>query len=211
MMTAVHSVTGAATHWDDAYRLGHNTRSWYQQQPQPSLAMLDAVGATTDARLIDVGGGAASLVDALLARGYRDLTVLDISREGLHVAQTRLGTAAERVHWIVADLLAWEPQRTWDIWHDRAVLHFFTDDAARARYCDTLNRATDPDSVAILATFAPDGPERCSGLAVHRYDAGRLAALLGERWQLVDDRRDLHSTPSGGVQPFTWAAFRKRS
>ena len=209
-MAAVQT-TGTATHWDDAYRHGDTTRSWFQQHPEPSLTMLDVVGAGPDAGVIDVGGGAAPLVDALLARGYRDLTVLDISREGLRAAQTRLGTDAQQVHWIVADLLTWQPERTWDVWHDRATLHFFTGDAARTHYVERLNRATRPGSVAILATFAPDGPEQCSGLVVNRYDAEQLAALLAAPWELVADRREVHATPSGAKQPFTWAAFRRRS
>lgn len=200
---------GTSDHWDEAYRQGEATRSWFQPSATPSLRMLDAAGVEPDDGVIDVGGGTARLVDALLARGYHDLTVLDISAEALRAAQRRLGAQAERVDWLVEDLLRWQPARTWAVWHDRALLHFFTDAADRTRYVDRLNRATRPGSVAVLATFAPDGPEQCSGLAVARADATQLAELLGTGWTMITDLREVHTTPSGVPQPFTWAAFRR--
>lgn len=207
-VTAVgHSTAG---HWDDAYRLGNTTRSWFQEQAQRSLRMLDAAGVRPSDSLIDIGGGASTLVDALLERGHDDLTVLDISAEGLRTAQDRLGVNAGRVRWLTADLRDWASDRTWNVWHDRAVLHFFTTDADRDRYLQALGSGTGPGSLAVLATFAPDGPQHCSGLPVERYDAAGLSALLGPGWQLLADTREEHSTPAGAVQPFTWAAFRRR-
>lgn len=207
-MTAVgHSTAG---HWDDAYRLGNTTRSWFQEQAQPSLRMLDTAGVRSTESLVDVGGGASTLVDALLERGHDDLTVLDISAEGLRTAQDRLGPNAARVQWLTADLRSWVPDRTWNVWHDRAVLHFFTTGADRDRYLHALDDGTEPGSLAVLATFAPDGPQHCSGLPVERYDAAGLSALLGRGWQLVADSREEHTTPGGAVQPFTWAAFRRQ-
>lgn len=175
------------------------------------MEMLEAVGVATDQSVIDVGGGASTLVDALLEHGYTDLTVLDISDEGLHTAQGRLGDAADRVQWMLADLRTWNPSRTWDVWHDRALLHFFVADQDRQRYLHALDAATELGSVAILATFAADGPQHCSGLPVTRYAAADLAALLGPSWQPLTERREEHHTPSGGSQPFTWVAFRRVS
>jgi hypothetical protein len=210
MMATLDTET-TAHHWDRAYSHGDTTRSWYQQLPQPSLHMLDAIGATPRDSLIDVGGGASPLVDALLDRGYTDVTVLDISRTALSTAQRRLGADAGRADWLVADLLTWQSTRRWDIWHDRATLHFFTNDADRMTYLNLLDQAVSATGFAILATFAPDGPQVCSGLPVGRYDSQKLARLLGHRWELVIHTREEHGTPGGASQPFTWTAFHRRS
>ena len=199
-----------ARHWDEAYRHGDSTRSWFQHRPLASLTMLDAIGASPRDSVIDVGGGASPLVDALLERGHNDVTVLDISHAALSAAQRRLGAANGSVDWLVTDVLSWRPSRRWDIWHDRAVLHFFTANADLARYLRALDMATSRTGFAILATFAPDGPQSCSGLAVARYDSQQLAGLLGDQWRFVTGRREEHHTPGGGIQPFTWAAFRRR-
>lgn len=198
------------SHWDAAYRQGDATRSWYQAEPRPSLRALDEAGATPADSVIDIGGGASRLVDALLDRGHTDITVLDISSIGVGTARQRLGEAARSVSWIIADLLSWTPSRTWAIWHDRATLHFFTDPVERARYVDLLNAATEVGSIAVLATFAPDGPDHCSGLPVTRHDAADLAELLGGGWQQLAADRQQHTTPAGVVQPFTWTTFRRK-
>jgi trans-aconitate methyltransferase len=171
--------------------------------------MLDAASVTAADSVADIGGGASRLVDELVARGFHDVTVVDASAEAVHVAQDRLGELAGRVRWLVRDVLTWKPQRTWRVWHDRAVLHFFTTPTARDAYLGCLHMATTPDSIAVIATFAPDGPEHCSGLPVARYDARQLAELLGHAWQLVAVDRELHTTPSGTVQPFTWTTSRR--
>lgn len=211
MMTGMGLEQSTAEHWDDAYRHGDTTRSWYQTRADLSLRMLDATGVRPADGLIDVGGGASTLVDALLQRGHTDLTVLDISAEGLRAAQQRVDANASRVRWLVADLLTWAPGRTWCVWHDRAVLHFFTTDIDRKHYLRALNTATEPGSLAILATFAPPGPEQCSGLPVARYDPHQLAELLGPTWQPFTDTHEEHTTPAGTVQPFTWTAFRRQN
>jgi trans-aconitate methyltransferase len=205
----VSDATITAEHWDDAYRHGDATRSWFQREPLLSLQILDHHGVAPTDSLIDVGGGASTLVDALVDRGYTDLTVLDISAEGLRTAQRRLGDTAQRVRWLTADLRSWEPDRTWAVWHDRAVLHFFTTDTDRQAYLHALDTATRTGSLAVLATFATDGPRHCSGLPTSRYDAHQLVALLGDRWQLLTTSRQEHNTPSGVIQHFTWAAFRR--
>lgn len=201
----------AGLHWDEAYIQGDTTRSWFQQHPTPSLRILDEAGVSPSASLIDVGGGASTLVDALLERGHSDLTVLDVSAEGMRTAKRRLGHNARNVRWLLEDLLAWHPDRTWRVWHDRAVLHFFSTDTGRDRYVATLNAATKPGSLAIIATFAPDGPQKCSGLPVARYDARQLAALLSPHWQPLTDTREHHTTPAGGTQPFTWTLFHRQT
>jgi len=201
---------GTAAHWDDAYALGETTHSWFQQQPRMSLRMLDAAGATAADSVIEVGGGASPLAGALLDRGYRDITVLDVSAAGLAYARQRLGARAERVQWLVADIRAWEPGRRYRIWHDRAVLHFLTAAQDRRQYLRALGRATEPDAVAVFGCFSPDGPPRCSGLPVARYSPLELAGELGSAWTLISQDREDHITPAGVTQPFTWAALRKQ-
>ncbi|MCU1658772.1 MAG: NodS-like protein [Pseudonocardiales bacterium] len=204
-----NSVAGTAEHWDEAYGHGDSTRGWYQTRPAASLRMLDRCSVTPEAGVIDVGGGASTLVDALLARGHTDVTVLDISAAALAIAQRRLEANAIRVEWQVVDLVQWQPERTYGVWHDRAVFHFLTTAHARHRYFQALRDATGPGAVAVIATFAPDGPEQCSGLPVARYSPSELAAQFGSRWKIIAEDREEHTTPAGAVQPFTWAAFRR--
>lgn len=202
---------GAATgaHWDRSYRHGDVTRSWYEPVATWSLRMLDRCAVGPSASVVDIGGGASPLVDGLLARGHRDLTVLDVAAAGLAIARQRLGAAEREVTWAVADVLTWRPGRTFDVWHDRAAFHFLVTDEDRARYRRVLRQATHPGSLAVVATFAPEGPPSCSGLPVARYDAAGLARTLGAPWQLVADDREQHVTPGGDTQPFTWAALRR--
>ena len=194
-------------HWDDAYRMGETTRSWFEVDPGQSLRMIDAAGASADASVVDVGGGTARLVDSLLARGHHDLTVVDISGTALEVSQQRLGRNALRVAWIHADIRVWSPARVFDVWHDRAVLHFLTSEADQERYRNTLDGATLPGAIAVLGCFASDGPTHCSGLPVVRRDPRDLQEFLGAEWSIVVQDRELHATPGGAVQPFTWTAF----
>ena len=149
---------------------GRASRSWFQACSLMSLTMLDAAGVTASDSLIDVGGGASCLAGALLARGFRDITVLDISMTGMRYAQDRLGEQAQQVQWLATDVLAWEPLRRFRVWHDRAVFHFLTSPPGQHRYVRVLDAATETDAVAVFGCFAPDGPERCSGLPVARYD-----------------------------------------
>jgi SAM-dependent methyltransferase len=200
----------AAAHWDDAYAHGDTGCSWFQQQPVMSLRMLDAAGVTPDVSVIDVGGGASQLAGALLGRGFRDITVLDISAAGMSQAQRRLGERAAHVKWLVADLLTWEPGRRYAVWHDRAVFHFLTAPSDLRRYRHVLTAAAEPDAVAVLGCFAPDGPQQCSGLPVARYSAAELAGQFGSEWMLISQDREAHVTPAGILQPFTWAALRRQ-
>jgi hypothetical protein len=174
-----------------------------------SLRMLDAAGVAASASVIDVGGGASPLAGALLERGFRDVTVLDISAAAMEQARHRLGPRAGEVHWLTADIRAWWPPRRYAAWHDRAVFHFLTAEPDRRDYRRALAEATTPGAVAVVGCFAPDGPQRCSGLPVARYGPGDLAAELAPDWQLVAQDGEEHTTPSGLAQPFTWAALRR--
>lgn len=204
-------MTGAAPqHWDTAYSERGDTVSWHQEQATTSLALI-AAAAAPEASVIDVGGGASTLVDGLLDRGHRDVTVLDLSQVALDAARTRLGERGASVTWRAGDLLAWEPDRTYDVWHDRAVLHFLVDDADRARYAQLATRTVSLGGHVVIGTFALDGPERCSGLPVRRHGADDLAALLGDAFEPVRTEREERRTPSGNVQPFTWLVARRVS
>ena len=205
------AANSTASHWDDAYAAGETTRSWFQQHPGMSLRMFDAAGVQAGASVIDVGGGASPLAEALLERGFGDITVLDISAAGMAYARQRLGARAEQVGWLVADVRTWAPERRYAVWHDRAVFHFLISAEDRRQYVPTLEAATEPGTVAVFGLFAPDGPQRCSGLPVARYGAQDLAGELGSGWKLISQDREEHRTPAGAIQPFTWAALRRQS
>jgi trans-aconitate methyltransferase len=174
-----------------------------------SLRMLDSAGASAADAVIDVGGGASFLAQVLLDRGFRDITVLDVSVTGMQHAQSHLGPRAEQVRWLTADVLTWQSERRYRAWHDRAVFHFLTSSRQRRKYMHTLSAATDPGAVAVFGCFAPDGPEQCSGLPVARYSAAQLAGELAGAWRLTSQDREEHITPAGLIQPFTWVALRK--
>lgn len=195
----------AAGHWDAAYAQGDSTRSWYQEQATVSLGLIRSVVPPPDASIVDVGGGASTLVDGLLAAGFRDLTVTDVSATGLAIARQRIGPRGGVVHWSVDDVREWRPDRPYDVWHDRAVLHFMVADEDRLAYRRTLLAATHPGSVVIIGVFGPEGPTQCSGLPVLRYDVDQLAALLGSDFTVTDWFVREHTTPSGGNQQFLWA------
>lgn len=198
-----------AAHWDGMYAAGAAERSWFQREPARSLAMLERAGVTAADSVIDVGGGASPLAGALLDRGFGDITVLDISPAAIRLAWRDLGTRAGQVHWLVADLRGWQPERRYAAWHDRAVLHFMTTAADQRQYAQALDHATGPGAVAVIGCFAPDGPPECSGLPVARYRPADLGGLLGDGWTLIAADREEHRTPAAAVQPFTWAALRK--
>jgi len=164
---------------------------------------------TPSASVLDVGGGAAYLVDHLVAAGYADVTVLDLSEAALDVARARLPEAP--VTWVRADVTSWEPDRRWNMWHDRAVLHFLVDEESRAAYLRTIHRALAPGGAVVIGTFAQDGPTHCSDLEVRRYSQDELGELLGETFEVLHLDRIIHHTPGGAAQPFNWAAGRLRA
>jgi hypothetical protein len=167
--------------------------------------LIDALGIPTVASLLDVGGGASLLADRLLERGFRDVTVLDLSSVALERAGHRPGARFARLH---EDLLTWVPTRRYDVWHDRALLHFLVDEAERDTYLNTLRSAVPGGGAVIIGAFAPTGPKSCSGLPVVRYEARDLARLIGKGFELDHVRHELHVTPRGVTQPFTWIAGR---
>lgn len=203
---------GNSDHWNDVYRCtpAENV-SWFEPTPGASLDALRRGHATHAMSLIDVGGGASTLADHLLDRGWRDLTVLDISPDALEISKLRLGGRADMVEWQVADIAGWTPPRRYDIWHDRAVFHFLIEPESRAAYKHALQEALKSGGLAIIATFAAEGPEQCSGLLVRRYNAEGLGAELGESFDLIAHWTDVHQTPAGKEQPFTWAIFRNQT
>jgi SAM-dependent methyltransferase len=199
-------------HWQNVYtKKGENEVSWFQENPAPSLELIAQIGAPPASAILDIGGGASRLVDHLIDLGFQDVTVLDLSEAALEAAKARLGSLAAQVHWIVADATVWEPQKAYDVWHDRAAFHFLTEDRDRAAYVARLERALKMGGYAIIATFALDGPERCSGLPVVRYDPAGLGQILGRAFQLVHARRHAHATPWGSDQSFQFSVFRHGS
>jgi trans-aconitate methyltransferase len=197
-------------HWENVYTTkGENEVSWFEQNPAPSLELIGQVGASNTSAIIDIGGGASRLVDHLVEQGFQDVTVLDLSGAALEAAKGRLGARADRVNWVVADATIWQPAKAYDIWHDRAAFHFLTDEKDRAAYIARLTGGLKAGGHAIIATFAPDGPEKCSGLAVARYDAAGLGRTLGPVFQLVHTRRHEHATPWGSKQVFQFGVFRR--
>jgi SAM-dependent methyltransferase len=196
-------------HWEKVYgSRGAEEQSWFQPRPETSLQLIEQTGRPLSARIIDVGGGSARLVDVLLERGYRNLTVLDISASAIEEAKQRLGSAAEDVQWIEADITSGSPLGSFDIWHDRAVFHFLTEPEERAAYLQALRRSLVAGGRAIIATFAEDGPAQCSGLPVVRYSPDALSAELGRNLALIEVRREVHRTPAGREQSFVYSLFR---
>jgi hypothetical protein len=171
------------------------------------LELIEAMQIPRDAAVIDIGGGASTLVDQLWQRGFRDLTVLDISASALDEVRSRPGASSvRRLH---EDVLEWQPDRRYDLWHDRAVFHFLVDETDRRSYLRTLQSALNVSGAVILGTFAPDGPAVCSGLPVIRYSAEDLLSLLGDTFEPLANRREIHVTPREVCQPFTWVAGRQ--
>jgi SAM-dependent methyltransferase len=206
--------TSRRAHWENVYSTkGENEVSWFQENPAPSLELIAQLGVTPASAIIDIGGGASRLVDRLVEQGFADITVLDLSGAALEVAKNRLkegyGARAHRVQWVVADATIWQPVRQYDLWHDRAAFHFLTDENDRAAYIERLARGLRAGGHAIIATFALDGPEKCSGLPVARYDSAGLGRTLGAMFTLRHTRRHEHATPWGSRQVFQFSVFRR--
>lgn len=198
-------------HWEKVYTTKAATEvSWFQEHAQLSLKLIREAGVPTTASIIDVGGGASTFVDDLLAHGYENVTVLDLSGSALATAKARLGARAAQVHWVEANVLDAElPPQAYDIWHDRAVFHFLTAEVERQAYVQKVLRAVKPGGLVIVATFAEDGPDKCSGLPVMRYGASELHAEFGEPFLLLGHERESHQTPSGNEQKFVYCLCRK--
>ena len=197
-------------HWDDVYRRrAPSDASWYQPEATVSLDLIRRVAPALSSPIIDVGGGASTLVDGLLDGGYDQVTVLDIAGSSLTVAQHRLGERAALVTWIESDVLtASMPARRYSVWHDRAVFHFLTESTDRERYVARIREAVSPGGHVIVASFAPEGPTRCSGFDVVRSSPGEMHAQFGEGFRLLDSVREEHHTPSGVTQAFVYCLCR---
>jgi 2-polyprenyl-3-methyl-5-hydroxy-6-metoxy-1,4-benzoquinol methylase len=193
---------GSAAYWDHRYAtIGDTNVSWFQDTPETSLALIGQV-ADHHASVVDVGGGASRLVDRLLAAGCRDVTVVDLSQQALNAAHQRIGEAP--VAWVVTDVRDWQPDRTFDVWHDRAAYHFLTDPDDQRHYWHLVRESVPRGGHVIVATFAEDGPEMCSGLPITRYSQAELETAMGEGFTVLDSRREQHVTPTGGTQSFRW-------
>lgn len=198
-------------HWEQVYQQKQPTEvSWFQPRPEISLQLIARCDVTKDAPIIDVGGGASRLVDNLLAEGFSDVSVLDISGAALQHARQRLGAAAEQVSWIEADATQFQPPRQYVLWHDRAVFHFLIDAADRELYRQRLNAGLASGAHLIIATFALDGPTMCSNLPIQRYSPETLAAELGAGFELVETVTELHITPVQKQQSFVYCHFVKK-
>ena len=195
-------------HWQNVYATkAEKEVSWFQENPVPSLELIAAAGIARNASIIDVGGGASRLVDGLLEKGFQKIAILDLSANALGEAKKRLGGRADEIYWIAADVTAWEPSTTYDLWHDRAAFHFLTEAADRDAYVVRLKKAVRAGGHVIIATFASDGPEKCSGLPIVRYDPEGVASALGPEFDLVDSKRHDHVTPGGNTQRFQFSRF----
>lgn len=199
------------SHWNRVYETKEpEAVSWYQRSPVRSMLYIQKFSEPTQ-QVIDVGAGASRLVDALIDAGYVRPIVLDVSAAGLELAKARLGMLAKLVQWVVADVTEDLVLPIVDVWHDRAALHFLTDPADRAKYARIAARTVRPAGHLVIATFAPDGPERCSGLRVQRHDGRSLGTLFDGEFEFVQEERELHLTPAGAEQRFSWSVFRRRS
>jgi ubiquinone/menaquinone biosynthesis C-methylase UbiE len=193
-------------HWEKVYRTkSEKDLSWYQPHLAQSIDLITGTGIGPGARIIDVGGGASTLVDDLLDRGFRDITVLDIAEAALHAARRRLGPRASTVTWLAGDITTVSlPPNAYDLWHDRAVFHFLTAEVDRRAYIERVCFAVKPGGFVVVATFGPQGPEKCSGLPVVRYSADEIPGAFGEAFQLLDHREERHQTPWGREQEFVY-------
>jgi ubiquinone/menaquinone biosynthesis C-methylase UbiE len=195
-------------HWEHIYsNKSEREVSWFQTTPSASLDLIVSAETPKSAKIIDVGGGASRLAGGLLVEGYYNITVLDVAEAALAQAKRRLGSKASSVSWITADITKWRPAVAYDLWHDRAVFHFLTDQHDREAYLGVMQKALKPGAVVIIGTFSLDGPEHCSGLPVVRYSPESLSKTLGEDFLSIESMKEEHQTPGGGVQKFQFSRF----
>ncbi|MDO6432640.1 class I SAM-dependent methyltransferase [Flavitalea sp. BT771] len=197
-------------HWDKIFaHKNDNEKSWFQPYPATSVAFIEELNLPKNAAIIDVGGGDSRLADTLLEKGYTDITVLDISAAAIQNARERLGKDADRVQWIVGDILEFLPSRHYDCWHDRAVFHFVTQPDNIRRYTRLMEDSIQPHGALIIGTFAEDGPEKCSGLPVKRYSQRMLTSILQSSFEKIRCIDEKHETPFHTIQSFTFCSFRR--
>lgn len=199
-----------AEHWNNVFRTRSSTEvSWFEANPTTSLGLIRKVSKNSDS-VIDIGAGRSNLARHLLQDGYTDVTLLDISSEALEATGLTFMDAEPRPKFIAADITTWLPGRTYDVWHDRAVFHFMITNEMRNRYVSAASEAIRPGGIALLGTFASEGPEQCSGINVMRYSTESLVDCFQPTFDLIDSHTQMHRTPTGNVQPFIWATFRHR-
>jgi ubiquinone/menaquinone biosynthesis C-methylase UbiE len=197
------------SHWESIYAKMIPTEvGWYQVEPAVSLELIASTGVGHADKIIDVGGGASVLVDKLLCQGFQDLTVLDVSSKALDYAKERLGSEAEAVKWIEADVTKFELPEKYDLWHDRAVFHFLTEENDRKKYLQNMEEALNPGGHVIIAAFSIDGPLKCSGLNVERYSPEKMNNELGDSFELIKATDEGHMTPWGKEQKYTYCYFK---
>ena len=197
-------------HWGDVYQEKSPSEvSWYQKEPKLSLELIRCTNVASNEAIIDVGGGTSVLVDHLGKGGYTNLTVLDISENAIARAKKRLGDSAKSIEWIVSDITQFDAIQKFSLWHDRALFHFLTDPSDREIYVKALKNAIKPEGHLIIATFAIGGPEKCSGLEIVQYDSEKMIAELGDNFQLIEERKEVHITPANKEQKFVFFRFRK--
>lgn len=198
------------THWEKVYTTkAPDAVSWYRPHLEKSMALIVQATSASAASIIDVGGGESTLVDDLLLRGYKNITVLDVSQTAIDLTRNRLGSAANQVHWLVGDITEMELKpRAYDVWHDRAVFHFLTGREQRMAYVRQVARSVKPGGHIIVSVFGPEGPTKCSGLEAMRYDAESLHSEFGARFRLVESSKELHHTPFGTSQQFLYCYCR---
>jgi len=197
-------------HWEHVYS-GKKSKeeSWYQQHPQHSLELIKATGIDASARIIDIGGGATTLIDLMLDAGFQNLSVLDISHNAIEQAKSRLGARADKLTWLEHDITEFSPDEPYEVWHDRAVFHFLTDKLDRSSYVRMMSRALKPGAHAIIATFDLNGAEQCSGLDVACYSPDTMSAVLGDNFQLVETSTEVLETPRASKQHFVYCRFKR--
>jgi hypothetical protein len=198
-------------HWDNVWQTkSHDSTSWYQEVPATSLRFFETVKLSNTAPLIDIGSGASKLIDGWLSQGFRDITALDISANAFLQSKLRLGVDADQVTFIEANVIDWQPERCYQLWHDRAVFHFLTDPDSRERYINTLATALAPGAFFICGGFSTSGPQKCSGLEVQRYDPGRMAEVFAPWFEVLASENETHLTPARSEQHFLWSLFQRR-
>lgn len=209
-MGIVSSMSDAHSHWNDVYtRKKSDEVSWFRPHLERSMDLMTRAGITTSANVIDVGGGASTLVDDLLARGHQNVSVLDLSEKALDASKERLGERARNVIWLAGDITTLAlPRHAYDFWHDRAVFHFLRDEAQRRNYVRAVRHALKPGGFIVVATFGPDGPTKCSGLDVMRYSADQLHGEFGGEFEKLENVTEVHETPWGAEQQFVYCLCR---
>ena len=194
---------GSSHYWDTRYSdIGWRDVSWFQETPEPSFTSIKNAASSKDDAIVDVGGGASLLVDSLINDGFTNVTVVDLSEQAINTARERVNNP--NATFIATDVREWQPSQSFDVWHDRAAYHFLTDRNDQHQYWNLVREHLKPGGSLIIATFAEDGPEMCSGLPIQRYSPDELIAAMGEGFEVLETMRHTHVTPSGGEQKFVW-------